>query len=285
MNGDKLMVDYLPRTEWGARPANGGPGSLTVSRVKGVAIHWPGTSSKTSIRTKAAVASALRGWQAYHMDSRGWSDIAYQVAVDQEGRVWTLRGLRTQSGANGNNDLNEDYGAILLVLIAGEQPTAAMKASVRAVIADFRKLYPNGTRTVPHSAIRPDGTDCPGPAARAAIANGDFTPKATPTPTPEPDMALSTEDKQWIESRIKAYSAFNAKHTDQVEATTDEDVDLVLKDDFAKLQATLDALGAAVAALGVQMTSEDAADDAALKTAVAELKTEIGKAIPQPPKA
>ena len=104
------MVEYLPRSAWNARPPNAGPGNLTVSRVEGAVIHWPGTGSTSVIHSQAAVASALRGWQDYHMDTRGWSDIAYQVAVDQSGRAWTLRGLRTQSGANGNNDVNERYG-------------------------------------------------------------------------------------------------------------------------------------------------------------------------------
>ncbi|HEY9337578.1 MAG TPA: peptidoglycan recognition family protein [Pseudonocardia sp.] len=170
------MVDYLPRSAWKARPPNDGPGNLTVSRVEGAVIHWPGTGSTKVIHTQAAVAAALRGWQNYHMDDRDWSDIAYQVAVDQAGRAWTLRGLHTQSGANGNNDVNERYGAILLVLVTGEEPSEAMKATTRAVIADFRDIYPGGTAIRPHSAVRPDGTDCPGDAARAAIARGDFEP-------------------------------------------------------------------------------------------------------------
>ena len=190
------MVDYLPRSAWGARPAEAGPGSLTVSRVIGAVIHWPGTSSRTPITSQAAVASALRGWQAYHMDTKGWSDIAYQVAVDQAGRAWTLRGLRTQSGANGNNELNEEYGAILLVLIAGEQPSAAMKATVRGVIADFRKIYPKGTLIVPHSKVRPAGTDCPGDMARAAIARGDFSPNIHNDP---PEDNMPTVDEVWNE--------------------------------------------------------------------------------------
>jgi hypothetical protein len=137
------------------------------------------------------------------MDSRGWSDIAYQVAVDQAGRAWTLRGLRTQSGANGNADLNERYVAVLLVLVTGEQPTAAMKATTRAVIADVRRLYPRGTAIRPHSAVRPDGTDCPGPAARAAISRGDFTPSSS-----EDDMtpAQMQELKNFIEARSQAYA-------------------------------------------------------------------------------
>ncbi|GAA2788967.1 peptidoglycan recognition protein family protein [Kribbella solani] len=201
------MVEYLPRSAWNARPPNGGPGNLTVSRVQGAVIHWPGTGSTKVIHTKAAVASALRGWQDYHMDSRGWSDIAYQVAVDQAGRAWTLRGLRTQSGANGDNDVNERYGAVLLVLVTGEQPTAAMKATTRAVIADFRKIYPRGTAIRPHSAVRPEPTDCPGDPARAAIARGDFTPGHTPG-HPEDDMtpAQMQELKNFIEARTQAYA-------------------------------------------------------------------------------
>jgi hypothetical protein len=188
------VVEYLPRSAWNARPAGKGPGALTPSRVEGVVLHWPGTGNDHPIHTQAAVASALRGWQNYHMDDRGWSDIAYQVAVDQAGRAWTLRGLRTQSGANGDADVNERYGAILLVLVDDEEPSDAMKATVRAVVTDFRRIYGDDAAEIrPHSAVRPKGTDCPGPAARAAIARGDFEPWAhhpdKPTPeTPEDDM-------------------------------------------------------------------------------------------------
>ncbi|TDW94318.1 hypothetical protein EV137_1620 [Kribbella pratensis] len=197
------MVEYLPRSAWNARPPNGGPGNLTVSRVEGAVIHWPGTGSTSVIHSKAAVASALRGWQDYHMDTRGWSDIAYQVAVDQAGRAWTLRGLRTQSGANGDTDVNERYGAILLILVTGEQPSAAMKATTRGVIADFRRIYPRGTAIRPHSAVRPEPTDCPGDPARAAIARGEFTPGHS-----EDDMtpAQMQELKNFIEARTQAYA-------------------------------------------------------------------------------
>lgn len=183
------MVDYLSRDDWGARKPTPGPGLLDPDWVEGVAVHWPGTESDHPIHTVGAVASALRGWQAYHMDDRGWSDIAYQVAVDQAGRAWTLRGLRNQSGANGDTEANKRYGAILLVLIAGEEPSEAMKGTVRAVVGDFRRLFPHGTMIRPHWAVRPEPTDCPGPAATAALERGEFTPGHQTTPShPEDDM-------------------------------------------------------------------------------------------------
>lgn len=198
------MVDYLPRSAWDARPARPGPGDLTVSRVKGAVLHWPGMESRR-LFDQADVADALRGWQAYHMDSKGWSDIAYQVAVDQAGRAWTLRGLREQSGANGNNAANEDYGAILLVVGTGEAPTPAMIATTREVVRDFRGIYLGGTRIRPHSDVRAQytgsGTDCPGDLVRDLITRGAFEPIARPAqPTEQPDtpevfdMAVTVKD-------------------------------------------------------------------------------------------
>lgn len=181
---------YKPRSAWGARAPKTGPGELTPGRVRGAAIHWPGSGETDSFDSDAEVASALRGWQAFHMNDRGWSDIAYQVAVSQDGDVWTLRGLHEQSGANGCHEANESYVAILLILVAGEQPSAAMKASVRNVIRDIRSFYGDDAAEIkPHSVVRrvcaSGGTDCPGPAATAAIVRGDFEPWAEQPPTPE----------------------------------------------------------------------------------------------------
>ncbi|MEV6413838.1 peptidoglycan recognition family protein [Kribbella sp. NPDC051718] len=272
------MVDYLPRSAWGARAAKSGPGDLTLSRVVGTAVHWPGTESSKPI-SKTGVASALRGWQAYHMDpepgGRGWSDIAYQVAVDQWGRAWTLRGLRTQSGANGDNSVNETYGAVLLVLVQGEEPTEAMKATVREVMADYDRLYPNWAHVVGHGDIRPHGgTDCPGPAAKAALKRGEFFPRpSTPTPTtPEDNMANWTEDELRKINREEQEKYAKRFWTDPTGTGT-------------ALIKKVEALGNGLVAIGAQLTAEDKADDAALSAAVAELKAAIAAEVPAPPKA
>jgi hypothetical protein len=156
---------------------------------------------------QADVAHALRGWQDYHMDGRGWSDIAYQVAVDQAGRVWTLRGLTTRSGANGDEAANLAYGAILLVLGTGETPTGALINSTRQVITDFRRLYPKATAIKPHSWVRTHytgtGTDCPGDAARALIAGGQFEPRTSP---PGEDSEMNDSDRNYVDGRMSAYA-------------------------------------------------------------------------------
>lgn len=208
------MVIYLPRSAWGARPARGA-NSLVPSEVENTAFHWPGMSKAidaTGDIGKRRIASALRSWQTYHMDVKKWSDIAYQIAIDQAGRVWTLRGINVRSGANGDGTVNRKYGAILLILGPGEKPSAAMVASARAVVADYRKRYARmPVKPTTHSAVRPAGTDCPGSVARGMINSGLFNALATAPrpPLEDDDMALTGDDLDKVEARaFKANSDY-----------------------------------------------------------------------------
>jgi hypothetical protein len=188
------MVTYQSRDSWGARAARGSTG-LIPSEVEGEALHWPGMANPINSVGDAGyarIASALRGWQNYHMDDRGWSDIAYQIAIDQVGRAWTLRGLNIRSGANGDADVNHRFGAFLLILAPGEAPSAAMKATVKGVILDFRRWFSHASSTPKgHKDVRPAGTDCPGPLAYAGIQRGEFTPSTTT----QGDWDMATADQ------------------------------------------------------------------------------------------
>lgn len=168
------------RADWGSRPARSGPGPLAAREVVGLVFHWPAMSK--AVRGFQAVAAALRAWQAYHMDTHGWSDIAYQVAVDQDGNRYILRGLDTQSAANGNEDLNDELGAILLVLAPGEEPSDAMIKEVRRVVVDHRRLFPRSQDLLGHNEVRPEGTACPGPIVMRHLDAGTFEPAAAPAP-------------------------------------------------------------------------------------------------------
>jgi hypothetical protein len=166
-----------PRAEWGARPGRGTP--LPMSRsCRGLVVHWPGTTKPVR-----DVPAALRGWQNYHMDHHGWSDVAYQVAVDQAGEVWELRGFGWRSAANGNAVLNATYGAVLAVLAEREEPSPAMLAGLRAVVADWRRLHPLARSVLGHGEVRPLGTDCPGPALTRLLAVKALDPPAAPAAT------------------------------------------------------------------------------------------------------
>lgn len=169
------MPTTYTRADIGLVPPKPGPGPLDPANVNGIVLHWPGMS--TPRHGFAAVSRALRAWQRYHMGTNGWSDIAYQVAVDQDGNEYELRGLRVQSGANGNQDLNRRFVAVLLVLAPGEKPTQAMKRAVRRIVRRSREMYPRARLILGHGDVRPGGTACPGPIVTGLIIRGAFEPR------------------------------------------------------------------------------------------------------------
>lgn len=167
-------MTHYSRADWGARDATA-KYLLDKDDVVGIALHWPGTT--VPLKTPNAVMSSLRAWQRLHMDAKGWSDIAYQVAIDQAGNTYRLRGLRYRSGANGDTTTNERYGALLLVVAIGEQPTPALITAVRGRVAAHQRIFPRSRLIVGHGQIRPEPTACPGPAVERLISDGAFTPK------------------------------------------------------------------------------------------------------------
>lgn len=166
---------YFSRKAWGARPARHRVPLLDRYKVEGVALHWPAITRP--LTTVDQVTAALRSFQNQHMDTNKWSDIGYQIAVDQAGNWFKLRGMRHQSAANGNEDVNERFGAILLLVAQGEQPTPALIRTTRSRIRTFQlRLFPNGDSIVGHKDVRPDPTACPGPAIDRLISRGTFDP-------------------------------------------------------------------------------------------------------------
>ena len=167
------MSSRISRKQWGARKRRHHPGRLAPGDVLGVALHWPAMSGR--VHTVAGAMASLRGWQNFHMDTHGWSDIAYQEAFDQLGNVYVLRGLKNRSAANGTTTTNGTHGALLLILGPGERPSPAMLEAVRGRIARHRELFPNSRRIVGHSDLK--DTACPGRDVMRAIDAGLFEPR------------------------------------------------------------------------------------------------------------
>jgi len=167
------MSSRISRKQWGARKRRHHPGRLAPGDVLGVALHWPAMSGR--VHTVAGAMASLRGWQNYHMDGHGWSDIAYNEAIDQLGNVYVLRGLKNRSAANGTTTTNGQFGALLLIVGPGEQPSPAMVAAVRRRIARHRELFPSSRRIVGHGDLK--STTCPGAVVLELIRDGLFEPR------------------------------------------------------------------------------------------------------------
>lgn len=100
----------VTRTELGLRPPEAvNPAPLHLGTV----VHWGGNPA---VRDRNPEAT-WRGYQAYHMDARGWLDIAYNWGIpnDRTGRVFEGRGRGIRNGATGSGHANRSYQAVCVI--------------------------------------------------------------------------------------------------------------------------------------------------------------------------
>src|SRR5690606_24318204 len=100
------VTEYKARSSWTSTSRGGA--QLTGTKLQGIAWHWPGTTrDEIGVETEAQTANRLRGYRNFHVGTRGWADIGYNLAIDQAGRVWDLRGL-SRVGAHCASAANPD---------------------------------------------------------------------------------------------------------------------------------------------------------------------------------
>ena len=76
------------RSAWNARPPK------SVARIGPTGLLF----LHHSVTGTTPPAAILRSIQNYHMDSRGWQDIAYSFLASTDGRAWTGRGAYVAGG-------------------------------------------------------------------------------------------------------------------------------------------------------------------------------------------
>jgi len=144
-------------------------------------------------------ASAVRSHQNFHMDTKGWSDIAYSVLLGDDGTFFEGRGIGVQGGHTANEN-RVSHAICLLGNFQNRRPTdASVNALVRAAQLgrDRRWWVPTcgGHRDAPGAS-----TSCPGnhlynllPQIRTRV-NGSIQPEEdimTPAQEAKLDEALT----------------------------------------------------------------------------------------------
>ncbi|MBC2933843.1 FG-GAP-like repeat-containing protein [Nocardioides sp. zg-1228] len=76
------------RAQWGADESIRNKKSLRYGSINGGFVHHTVNANNY---TEAQVPALLRSIYAYHVKSRGWSDIGYNFLVDRFGRIWEGR--------------------------------------------------------------------------------------------------------------------------------------------------------------------------------------------------
>lgn len=199
-------MKIISRSEWKARRPRGRT-LLAPSRVKGLAAHYngPGTSMPDTVAEGSAF---MRATQNFHMDSRGWTDYAYNFGVDLAGNVYEGRGWGVRSAANGTNYGNSNYFAAFLMIGGDQKPSDPMLHSLLQLLA--ARPSSMGGRLLDHRTLKP--TACAGEHVAKWIRSGAPDPGGIPVEPTAPiklgDRAIGKGDsgsdvKEWQEEMLE----------------------------------------------------------------------------------
>ncbi len=147
-----MSPTIISRAGWDARPPKRRFTSLKKWRVQGIVLHHSG------VKNAPKGVTAVKAYERFHMDSRGWNAIAYNWLVDEEGVIYAGRGPSVVSGATkGWNSRTESicftgWGDVKV-------PEAALK-SIKWLIADIQHRYDNKLWVKGHRDV--GNSTCPG---------------------------------------------------------------------------------------------------------------------------
>lgn len=181
-----LVFNSFPRSAWGGSP-NSPAAAAPVDQ--GLVIHWNGPG--LGAYSADAVAGIVAGTWRFHVQTNGWSDIAYNYSVDRFGRIWTGRGDLKWNAASGDNFANTRLLAVECLMGEGDTFTDAMKGGLATIAAAYvasgraRKCY--GHRDVVATA-------CPGGEVydfvrllNQNMGSSTFTPQLNPAAPADDD--------------------------------------------------------------------------------------------------
>lgn len=128
--------DILSRAAWGADESIVRLPYL-YRQVTGAMIHYTAGSNTYQPEDVPAI---LRSIQAYHVNGRGWKDIAYNFLVDRFGRAWEGRGGGVDKAVEGGHAYGVTNARVFGISLMGTydgsvQPPAEAIDTVQRVIA------------------------------------------------------------------------------------------------------------------------------------------------------
>lgn len=164
-------MDIVSRADWGARNPKTTT-ALDLDQLRGMAVHYS-ASGADSPDDHARCAGRVKAIQAYHMDSNGWADLAYNWLVCKHGSIFEGRGWGLRSAAQGTNPGNDHYHATCFLGAdrdGRDDVLPAGRLALHEIIAESRARYPHAWEVRPHSDFR--ATACPGNELRAWLGAG-----------------------------------------------------------------------------------------------------------------
>lgn len=114
----------------------------------------------------------MRSIQNYHMDTQGWSDIAYNLACCPHGYIFEGRGRGKGSGANGTSDANHNYPSVC-ALVGENDPQPAELDTAIADACTMLRSWGVGAVVKGHRDFV--STACPGNSIYKKVQAGRYS--------------------------------------------------------------------------------------------------------------
>ena len=161
------VVQAICKSAWGGREPSGALTSHTIQRMT---VH----DTAALLDSNRRAPGRARAHQRFHMDDRGWIDLAYHFLVDANGHVYEGRPV----SAVGDTGTNYDPTGHFLVCAEGDFDRQSIPAAQVAAVADVL-AWGAVTFGVDASTIRGHrdwaaSTTCPGDAFYPLISSGNL---------------------------------------------------------------------------------------------------------------
>lgn len=179
------IAGFVSRAAAGLRSPNSVSRNITPING-GVAVHYggPRQPAADSDADHSKCVSTWRAWQNYHMNTHGWSDIAYTGGFCQHGYAFAGRGAGVRTAANGTNIGNQEFYATTWIGGEGQTPSKEALNALEWWINELRNGGA-GRQVRPHRYFK--STGCPGdplvPVA-ASLNNANISKTAASVTTP-----------------------------------------------------------------------------------------------------
>ena len=190
-------MNYVTRGEWGARA----PRCISdIRHVDTVVVHYSASDADEQAN-HVNCAGRVRGIQRFHMDTRGWCDIAYNFLVCKHGYVYEGRGFYNRSAATGN-----DNNHTLAVCFLGDDTPNRDDVTAlgrQAIVQITRAIQTRWSRTMAYKGHRDFmSTSCPGDELYRYVHSAQFDSAVNdtrlPGPTPKPQWFWT-----WLDWKLR----------------------------------------------------------------------------------
>ncbi|RJL34469.1 hypothetical protein [Bailinhaonella thermotolerans] len=173
-------IRLVKRVQWGANPTQT-PASRDIDPSRGgVTVHYEGT--RLGDYPHSRCDDLVRGIQRFHIDGRGWADIAYSACVCRHGHTYEGRWLNHRTAANGTTPANDSWYAVCALVGPGDTLTDELLHGIRATVEYF---WERGARRRVNGHRDHFSTDCPGDALYSWVRRGmPVAPVSPPDPDP-----------------------------------------------------------------------------------------------------